>query len=60
MPDPLAVMQSIIDAYKDWRCNPTVESWAELDRVVRYADAYAREVEAKLAPIKANLKGKEQ
>jgi hypothetical protein len=50
MPDPLAVMQAIIDAYKDWRVNPTAEHWAELDRVVRYADSYAREIEAKLHP----------
>ena len=51
-PDPLTLMQAIIEAYKNWRVNPTADHWADLDSVVRYADAVAKEVEAKLHPEK--------
>jgi hypothetical protein len=50
MPDPLTMMAAIIEAYKNWRANPTAEHWAVLDWSIRAADKYAREIEDKLHP----------
>lgn len=54
-PDPLTLMQAIIEAYKHWLANPTPEHRTDLDRIVRYADSYARIIEAKLHPDAVRL-----